>query len=91
MTPDLGIAPYDAMPLVIQKLSHNKIPFAFARIMADVSCVVIGFSFGAIVGVATLITAICIGPLVQYFRKHLAEPLLRNKQKALPGSFELNK
>ncbi|TWE08040.1 putative membrane protein YczE [Neobacillus bataviensis] len=91
MTPDMGIAPYDAMPLVIQKLSHDKIPFAFARIMADVTCVAIGFSFGAIVGFATVITAICIGPLVQYFRKHLAEPLLRNKQKALPVSFELNK
>ncbi|WP_257984293.1 YczE/YyaS/YitT family protein [Neobacillus cucumis] len=91
MTADLGISPWDAMPLVIQKISHNKIPFVLARMMADILGVVIGFSFGAIVGVATVIMAFGIGPLVQYFRKHLAEPLLRNHHKALPVSIHLNK
>jgi uncharacterized membrane protein YczE len=91
MATDLGIAPYDAMALVIQKLTHNKIGFAPARIMTDIVCVAIGFSFGSIVGVATFIIAFCTGPLVQYFRKHLAEPLLRNKQTLLPMSFDLTK
>ena len=80
MSSDLGIAPYDSMAPVIQKLSHNKIPFPLARIMTDVVCVAIGFSFGAIVGIATFIIAFLTGPLVQYFRKHLAEPLLRNNK-----------
>ncbi|MED4228894.1 YitT family protein [Neobacillus cucumis] len=89
MATDLGIAPYDAMAIVIQKLSHNKIGFAPARIMTDVVCVAIGFSFGATVGVATFFIAFCTGPLVQYCRKHLAEPLLRNKSAVLPMSFDL--
>ena len=91
MSADLGISPWDAMPLVIQKISHNKIPFTLARMMADILGVVIGFSFGALVGIATVIMAFGTGPLVQYFRKHLAEPLLRNKHAALPASVELNK
>jgi uncharacterized protein len=91
MTAESGISPWDALPLVIQKLSHNKIPFVLARMMQDILGVAIGFSFGAVVGVATVITAICIGPLVQYFRKHLAEPLLRNTHSVLPASADLNK
>lgn len=79
MTSDLGIAPYDALPLIIQKLSHDKIPFALARIIIDVLAVALGFSFGAVVGIATLIIAFGTGPLVQYFRKHLAETLLQIK------------
>jgi len=91
MTSDLGIAPYDAMPLVIQKLSHNKIPFVYARMMCDVTCVAIGFSFGAIIGVATVITAFCTGPLVQFFQKRLAEPLLQNNKPVQPVSVDLTK
>jgi len=91
MSADLGISPWDAMPLVIQKISHNKIPFILARMMADFLGVAIGFSFGAIVGIATVIMAFGIGPLVQYFRNHLAEPLLRKNHAALPASFDLNK
>ncbi|MEH7094435.1 YczE/YyaS/YitT family protein [Neobacillus vireti] len=79
MTSDLGIAPYDALPLIIQKLSHDKIPFALARMITDVLAVALGFSFGAVVGVATVIIAFGTGPLVQYFRKHLAEALLQMK------------
>jgi uncharacterized protein len=91
MSSDLGIAPYDAMPQVIQKLSRNKIPFVLARIMTDVVAVAIGFSFGAIVGIDTVVTAFCTCPLVQFFRKHLAEPLISSNQPVLPVSFDLNK
>ncbi len=91
MTADMGISPWDAMPLVIQNISHNKIPFIWARMMQDILGVVIGFSFGAVVGVATVIMAFGIGPLVQYFRKHLTEPLLRNNRAALSASINLNK
>ncbi|WP_077623301.1 YczE/YyaS/YitT family protein [Sediminibacillus massiliensis] len=79
MTADLGIAPYDAMAFIIEKLTKNKIPFAAARVMTDVTCVAIGFGFGAIVGISTLITAFLTGPLVQYFRIQLAEPILHGE------------
>ncbi|SER89854.1 Uncharacterized membrane protein YczE [Gracilibacillus ureilyticus] len=76
ITPNLGMAPYDALAFAIEKVSGNKIRFPVARIATDITCVVIGFSFGAIVGVATVIFAFFTGPFVQYFRKKIAEPLL---------------
>lgn len=76
ITPNLGISPYDALAFVIVKLSNNKIAFPVARITTDVLCVVIGFSFGAIVGIATVILAFFTGPFIQFFRKRVAEPML---------------
>lgn len=79
ITPNLGMAPYDALAFIIEKLTKKRIPFPIARIGTDITCVLIGFSFGAIVGIATVIMAFFTGPFVQFFRKHLAEPLLENK------------
>ncbi len=76
ITPNLGISPYDALAFVVEKVSKNKIPFPIARITTDILCVAIGFSFGAIVGVATIILAFFTGPLIQFFRKYVAEPML---------------
>lgn len=70
----LGIAPYDALPFIISKATNGKIPFSHGRILTDVTCVLIGFSFSATVGIGTLITAFFIGPLVQYFRNQLKLP-----------------
>lgn len=79
ITADLGVAPYDAMALIIAKVTNDKVPFAWARIMTDVTCVVIGFSFGATVGIGTVITAFFTGPIVQFFKVHVAEPMLRSR------------
>ncbi len=81
ITPNLGISPYDALAFVIVKLSKNKVPFPIARITTDSLCVVIGFSFGAIVGVATVILAFFTGPFIQFFRKRVAEPILAHEKK----------
>ena len=43
---------------------------SFAAAMA------IGFSFGSIVGVATVITAFCMGPLIEVFRVQCMEKLI---------------
>ncbi|SHM65984.1 YczE/YyaS/YitT family protein [Gracilibacillus kekensis] len=86
ITPKLGMAPYDALAFVIEKVTHNKIPFAIARIATDITCVIVGFSFGAIVGIATVIFAFFTGPMVQFFRIKVAEPILKakNEEKLTP-------
>ncbi|SFM18544.1 Uncharacterized membrane protein YczE [Gracilibacillus orientalis] len=80
ITPNLGISPYDALAFVIEKISKNKISFPIARITTDILCVAIGFSFGAIVGVATIILAFFTGPFIQFFRKRVAEPMLAHEK-----------
>lgn len=76
MEADMGIAPYDAFGVIIEKISNRKIPFKVARVLTDVICVAIGFLFGSIVGVATVITAFCMGPLIEVFRVQCMEKLI---------------
>ena len=73
---NMGIAPYDAFGVIIEKISNRKIPFKVARVLTDVICVAIGFLFGSIVGVATVITAFCMGPLIEVFRVQCMEKLI---------------
>ncbi|MEK4670087.1 YczE/YyaS/YitT family protein [Niallia sp. FSL R7-0271] len=81
LTSELGVAPYDTIALIIIKLSNNKIPFAAARVMTDLTCVIVGFSFGAVVGISTVITAFFTGPLVQFFKKRVYTMLIEKEQK----------
>lgn len=74
ITSDLGVSSYDAQALMIG--DTGKIQFRFARIGTDLICVGIGFAFGATVGVGTLVTAFFMGPLIDYFNRRIARPLL---------------
>lgn len=89
MVAEMGIAPYDSVALIIEKFTHNKIQFQYARVMSDVTCVVIGIVFcltagnnlWLIVGIGTLCNAFFNGPLIQFFKKHISEPLLNGKDR----------
>ena len=86
-TANLGVSTYDAIALVwSERLS--RIPFQFCRIITDSVCVAAGVAlclisgmdavqiFGS-VGVGTIITAFFMGPLIAFFNRHVAQPLLR--------------
>jgi len=89
MVAEMGIAPYDSVALIIEKLTRKKIQFQYARVLSDVTCVVIGVVFCLagkddlfmIVGIGTVINAFFNGPLIQFFRTHVSEPLLNGKMK----------
>ena len=44
MVANMGIAPYDSVAIIIEKLTHQKIPFHKARVLSDV-VVIIGIIF----------------------------------------------
>lgn len=73
-TGDLGVSAYDACALGLHQ--RLGLPFRFCRIGTDLLCVGVGFAFGAVVGVGTVITAFCMGPLVDCFNRTVAVPLL---------------
>ena len=81
-TADLGVSAYDAIPLHIAdlkpKIAGKVLPFRFIRICSDLICILIGFLLGCIPGVGTVITALFMGPLITFFKKHLSDPLLNN-------------
>ena len=67
---DLGIAPYDAVPLMIID-RFPKAKFFIIRIALDGSAVIVALIAGGIamktLGVGTAITALCLGPLINMF------------------------
>lgn len=81
-TADLGVSAYDAIAL-IAAYQYRLLPFKYCRMITDGLCVLVGFLFNVTLGVGTIITALFMGPLTQWFRTHLAEPLLARGQHAV--------
>ncbi|MCH3972296.1 MAG: hypothetical protein LKE53_05950 [Oscillospiraceae bacterium] len=78
----MGVAPYDAAAYLLETLTHKKLPFKYARILSDVSCVVAGTltslptgKLWSIVGLGTIVIACGTGPMVQLFLDRIASPL----------------
>lgn len=90
MTADLGVSTYDAVALIISE-TWKKGKFKYVRIATDVVCVAVGavlclaagcswaVIFGSI-GVGTVITACCMGPLIDFFNRAVSIPLLQGKK-----------
>lgn len=87
MTADLGVSTYDAVALIIVN-TWKKGKFFFVRVITDLVCVLLGcglFLLGGglikdiptIVGIGTLITAFCMGPVIEIFNKLVSKPLLK--------------
>ena len=82
---NLGVAPYDAMPMVINKYCP-KIAYKYARIICDLSCLVVALIIGVIIlrrsdiiNVNTVITFITIGPLISFFSKIINKYIYKNE------------
>lgn len=77
-TADLGVSAYDAVSLIAAN-KYKVMAFRYCRIATDVICVVVGLVFHAMVGVGTVITALFMGPVIQWFNTHVSEPFLYGK------------
>lgn len=76
-TGDLGVSTYDAVALILSEKFPAK--FQYVRIATDLVCTGTGFLLGGVVGVGTLVTAFFMGPLIMFFRHHIAMPLRYGK------------
>lgn len=84
MVAEMGIAPYDSVAVIIEDMTHGKIPFQNARVLSDVTVVVVGVIFcllshgdlRLIIGIGTICNALLNGPLIQFFKTHVAEPIM---------------
>lgn len=76
MVTNLGMGPYDAIGWIIEKLTKKKVPFKYARMGIDGTATVVGFIFGSIVGVGTLVMALGTGPLITFFNDNINKQLV---------------
>lgn len=85
-TADMGVSTYDAIALIMAN-TWKLAKFRYCRIGVELCAVILGaalFYFGkgnfsgigVLIGVGTIITAFCMGPLIEVFIKTIAEPLL---------------
>jgi uncharacterized membrane protein YczE len=49
------------------------------RIATDFICVLTGGLLGATVGIGTVLTAFCMGPIIQFFNENVSMPLRYGK------------
>lgn len=84
-TADLGVSAYDAVALTAAN-KYRLAAFRVCRISTDVVCVVVGLIFHVTVGIGTVITALCMGPVIQWFNTHFSEPFLNAEKRETEGS-----
>lgn len=73
-TADLGVSAYDAWALILA--DHKVAQFRICRIGTDLVCTVLGGMMGAVIGAGTLVTALFMGPLIEFFSQMFSRPLL---------------
>ena len=91
MTADLGVSTYDAIALILtNKWKLGK--FKYIRIATDLVCVILGavlFILGkgtikdipTFIGIGTILTAFFMGPLIDFFNRKIAIPMLEKNKK----------
>jgi len=68
---DIGIVPYDSFGVIMENMTGGKVKFKWARLSADGLCALAAFLLGATLGIATILTVFCLGPLISFFRRHI--------------------
>ncbi len=72
-TADMGIAPYDALSLIMEE--RSPLPYFWCRMITDSVCAIVAFLAGGIVGLGTLVCALGLGPFINFFTNTVAKTL----------------
>ena len=70
-TADLGVAPYDYLSLGLR--DKTKKHYFACRMFTDGASALATFLTGGLVGIGTLISALCLGPIIHFFDVHCSE------------------
>lgn len=84
---DVGVAPYDSLALIMCR-KQKRISYFWCRMACDVFCAAVCFAAGGIVGLGTLVSALGLGPFVQFFNVHFTDRLLKKNQGNGPAGSE---
>ena len=75
MNADMGVTPYDAIPVILGERVLKKVPFKFVRIAFDGTVLLIGFLLGGRVEICTVLMVFLLGPTItavgRFLNKHV--------------------
>lgn len=88
-TANIGVGPYDALGFMLS--NSTKLKYKWVRVITDITVILIGLivsggltallkgDFSGIknIGIGTIITAFCMGPLINFFNKHISAKILK--------------
>lgn len=77
-TSNLGVAPYDAVGLILSKRLNIK--FQYCRIFTDAVLVILSFIFHGPLGIATIFIALFTGPLISFWNKCFEKAIMKLAQ-----------
>ncbi len=69
MEGNMGVAPYDCLGVIISKKFNKN--YGMVRMFQDLICVIMGFILGGTVGISTVLTALVMGYIINYYRKKI--------------------
>ncbi|WP_298847044.1 YczE/YyaS/YitT family protein [Clostridium sp.] len=61
---ELGVAPNDIIPFIIK--DKTNLEYRWIRMGLDASFLIMGFALGGVLGIGTIISALLIGPFIQF-------------------------
>ena len=70
---DLGVGALDAIAEMIT--DKTKFEYKVVKMANDIFFLAVGWLLGGQVGIATIITALAIGPIVQFIRERMSKPI----------------
>lgn len=73
-TADLGVAPYDALSIILSRKSGQS--YFRCRILTDSLCALAAFLLGGLLGAGTLVCALGLGPFIAFFSSKVARRLV---------------
>jgi uncharacterized membrane protein YczE len=81
-TPNVGVSPYDSLSIIMTK-RIPKISYFWNRIFTDAVCALVCFLAGGIVGLGTLVSALGLGPVIDFFNVHFTRKLFKDGEDIL--------
>lgn len=77
-TARLGIAPYDCISLVMAE--KTRIKYIWCRIITDSFCTAVCIFYGGIIGLGTLVCSLGLGPVINFYNRHVSEKVMKVPQ-----------
>ena len=76
ITVDIGVDPFTGVVLVLRDVLKKE--YRYVKIGFDLTMVILGTLLGGRLGVVTVVTALAVGPVIQFFTRLLKKYFIKN-------------
>ena len=74
---NMGVSPYDALGFVME--DNIKLKYKWSRVITDLICTLIALVLDGPIGIGTVVTAFCMGPVIAFCDTRISKKVLNAK------------